>query len=549
MRVPVPPASSPVAQDVRPFDPQAARTGLALLQIQARASDPQFQPGWVNRRVQQIQFLDTQAVRWRVSVDFAVPQDAPAVRLGAQDFYLVPITSMAKTDLVAFDLRDELAAAVWMPTSRQTTDYLAPALVYWASQDLRQPADDLPGALVADIWRIVADRPAQLASRPPALLVAAALIDARHRHIRAARAVKRRQAAFTDSSRWRVLARLRLRRQRSRAKRELTASLRARRSAEANFHAMPAELRPLVYRLMASAIFRSRVEELAQNYVVHVGANTPPGSRRIIKLCYESQIRFARPKGRLHRLWQSLGWRAWQVDVLIGGRGGSHHLEVAAPPGVDVVGITADPVVMPSGRLVPAGGPLRRLGALAGRMTTTAWWRDIVYWLPTATFSASGYAPHVHINPPESAMVRYRAAIFVRVSRPGWLTASWLVALVISAVIGAGRFSLPVVYSATATGEAGTAATLLLALLGVFATMLVRPGEHPLASRLLLLARLLILIQVAVVLVGVGNLVLHNPRHPVPVGLWTWLAIVAWAATGLFTLSWLLPVALRPHRE
>jgi hypothetical protein len=503
--------------------------------------------------VQQLLFLDTQAVRWRVSVDFEVPQDAPAVRLGAQDFYLVPITSMAKTDLVAFDLRDELAASVWMPTSRQTTDYLAPALVYWASQDLRQPADGLPDALAADIWRVVCDRPAQLAARPPALLAAAALIDARHRHIRATRALARRRAAIADIPRWRVLERLRLARQRSRAKRELTASLRARRSAQAGFQAVPAEIRPLVYRLMASAIFRSRVEELAQNYVVHVGANTPPGSRRIIKLSYESEIRFARPKGRFHRLWQSLGWRAWQVDVLIGGGGGSHHLEVAAPPGVDVVGITADPVIMPSTGPVQVPGYWRRLGALAGRLVRplakTAWWRDIVYWQPVAAFSASGYAPHVHINPPEAAMVRYRAAIFVRVSRPGWLTASWLITLVISVVIGAGRFSLPVVYSATATGEAGTAATLLLALLGVFATMLVRPGEHPLASRLLLLARLLILIQVAVVLIGVGNLVLHNPRHPVPVVLWTWLAIVAWASTGLFTLSWLLPVALRPHRE
>jgi hypothetical protein len=47
----------------------------------------------------------------------------------------------------------------------------------------------------------------------------------------------------------------------------------------------------------------------------------------------------------------------------------------------------------------------------------------------------------------------------------------------------------------------------------------------------------------------VGNLVLHSPQHPVPVSLWTWLMIVAWAAAGLFTLSWLLPVALRPHRE
>ncbi|HWF82886.1 MAG TPA: hypothetical protein VN695_20095 [Streptosporangiaceae bacterium] len=172
-----------------------------------------------------------------------------------------------------------------------------------------------------------------------------------------------------------------------------------------------------------------------------------------------------------------------------------------------------------------------------------------MYWEPRAAFSASGYAPHVHINPPGAAMIRYRAAIFVRVSRPAWLTSSWLIALVIGGVVGVGRFSLQVIYSQTTTGEAGTAATLLLALLGVFATMLIRPGEHPLASRLLLLARLLILIQVAVVLVGVGNLVLHNPRHAVPTTLWTWLTIVAGAAAGLFTLSWLLPIALRPHRE
>lgn len=530
------------------FDPQVVRTGLALLQIQARASDPKTQPSWVNRRVQQLEFLDTRAVRWRVSVDFEVPADAPAVRLGNQDFYLVPITSMAKADLVSFDLRDEMSASVWMPTSRQTTDYLAPALIYWAAADLHRPVRDLPGALVRDIWRVVADRPSQLTERPPALLVAASLIDCRHRHVRATRRLAERQAAYLAVPGRQVLAKFRLHRQRRRASRALSVSLRARRSAEKDFMAVAAELKPLVYRLMASAIFRSRVEELTQNYVVHVGASTLPGSRRIIKLCYESQIRFARPRGRFHRLWQSLGWRAWQVDVLIGGRGGSHHLEVAAPPGVDVVGITAEPMIIPAGMADPPRRSRRR-SAHARPLITAAWWRARVFWQPAAAYSVSGYAPRVHINPPGAAMVRYRAAIFVRVRRTGWLTQSWLVALVISAVVGEGRRYLPVVYSKTATGEAGTAATLLLALLGVFATMLVRPGEHPLAARLLLLARLLILVHVAVVLIGVGNLVLHNPRHAVPVHLWTWLTIVAWAATGLFSLSWLLPVALRPHRE
>jgi hypothetical protein len=116
-------------------------------------------------------------------------------------------------------------------------------------------------------------------------------------------------------------------------------------------------------------------------------------------------------------------------------------------------------------------------------------------------------------------------------------------------VLGVGRSNLPAVYAKGPAPEAGTAATLLLALLAVFATLLVRPGEHPLASRLLRVARLLILLDAAVVLVGVGNLTLHSPQHPIPVTTWTWLAVVAGAVFVLFTISWLMPVAYHPHRE
>ncbi len=538
---------------VAPFDPQAARRGLALLQMQARAADPQSQPGWVHRRVQQLEFLDTRAVRWRVSVDFVVPQGAPKVRLGDKNFYLVPITSLAKIDLVAFSLRDELGAAVWMPTSTETTTCLASALVYWAAQDAGCAVTELPPVLAADIWRVVQERPAQLAARMPVLLLTADLIDARMRHELAAEGGSRR---------------------------EIGAASRALDAASAALEGVAAEVRQLAEKLMASANFRSQIEELAQNFIVHVGTNSPPGSRRIIKLAYESEIRFARPRGRFHRLWQSLGWRCWQVDVRIGGRGGSPHLEVAAPPGIDVVGITADPVEViygrraggldrrsgrrrsppPPARAVPPARPalpilpagvrawLGRVGAGLRSLVSAKWWRGQIFWSPSATFAVSGYAPHVHINPPGGSLLRYRCAIFIRVSRPGWLTGSWLVAVVIGVVVVVGRFSLPTLFSQGQSGEAGTAATLLLALLGVFATMLLRPGEHPLASRLLIVARLLILIQAAVVLVAVGNLVLHQAAHRMPIDLWTWLAAVAGGATVLFTVSWLLPVAWRPHR-
>lgn len=110
-----------------------------------------------------------------------------------------------------------------------------------------------------------------------------------------------------------------------------------------------------------------------------------------------------------------------------------------------------------------------------------------------------------------------------------------------------GRFKLGTLFSeAVAPGEAGTAATLLLALLGVFATWLIRPGEHPLAAKLLLAARLLILADVAAVLIDVGDLVLHISRHP-PDGIWEVLAGVSVFVAALLTLSLLLPRSHKPE--
>jgi hypothetical protein len=261
----------------------------------------------------------------------------------------------------------------------------------------------------------------------------------------------------------------------------------------------------------------------------------PPGTRRIVKLTYESEIAFARPENYAARLRQLLGWRCWQVAVNIGGNGGSHHLQVAAPPGVDVVGITAVPVDAPASTAPPQD--------LRSR------WHHLRFWDPPATVKATGCAPNVQISPPDAAYLRYQAAIYIRVSRPGWLTGSCLVALVIAGVILAGRLNLPAVFSKGDQGQAGTAATLLLALLAVFATILVGPGTHPLAARLLLAARFVIAADVLAILLAVGDLVLHQSRHHMPGTLWTCLSAVALAAAIIMSVSWLLPAARRPHVE
>ena len=136
-----------------------ARTGLALLLLLAEAAD-QRAKDWVNRRVEQLEFLDTRAVRWRVSVDFDVPAGAPAIVVGGKEFRLVPLTSWNKADLVAFDLRDEAGNALWMPNSEGMTTRLVAGLSRWASVILNDdPPVPFPESLGLMLEKIVSSRP------------------------------------------------------------------------------------------------------------------------------------------------------------------------------------------------------------------------------------------------------------------------------------------------------------------------------------------------------------------------------------------------------
>ncbi len=521
------------------FDQAEAAAGLGLLQLQAKASDPVSQPGWIKRRVEKLEFLDTRAVRWEISVDFEVPENAPSIHRGGEKFHLVPIHSLTKVNLITFDLRDEKSATVWLPTSLETTKLLQAALVYWACENLGIEARDLPGQLVTDLGRIISAQLSELRADPPALLIASNLIIARRRSRLAKRHVEHAQRLLDQTKAWHLRRRVDLSLHARRARLDQAFALRAERQARQRWDDLGETIGMIAFRLMASAYFRRMIEDLSRNFLVHIWVRTPP-QRRIIKLAYEGQVHFTRAAGRLQRIVQSLGWRPWQVDLRIGAKGGSHHLEVTAPPGVDIVGITADPA-WTEGQDAP--DPVHRRRSLRARL------RGLVVWSPDAAYAVPGYLPHVQVIPPNAAYVRYRAAIFVRVSRTGWLTASWLVALVIGGVTIAGRFNLAALYGRNASGEAGTAATLLLALLGVFATMLVGPMAHPLASRLLLLARLLIGVDVIVILIGVGDLVLHQAGHPTPVRLWTILAVVAAVVMVLMTVSRVFPIARPPHRE
>jgi hypothetical protein len=423
--------------------PDAARVGLRLLRLLAEAADLRG-PHWVHRRVSQLEFLDTRAVRWRVSVDFDVPADAPVIKDSKPERRLVPLATWSKGDLVAFDFRDEQDASIPLLTSEWTSSLMAAGLRGWAEHLFPKGAPDW---VPADLKQTVSEVGVPNDSQTEA-----------------------------PSS---------------------------------------GENRP----------FRHQLEELAGNFVVLAAVASPPGSRRIVKLSLESAVTFRRPQGMLRRLGMSMGLLYWRLEVPFGGRGGSHHLEVAAPTGVEIYKITTEP-------------------AFPDKLEESS--------KPTAI--TAGGSPHVPIRVPAGPR-RYIATIFVRVARRGWLTASWAVSLVIAGVMVLAWTNLPVLFPKTGgPGQASTAASLLLAFLGLIATWLIQPGQHPLAGRLLLAARGFILADVAAVLVGVGNLIVHVSPHP-PNVIWGVLAILSIVIAALLTLTWLLPRQRKlqtidaPHRE
>jgi hypothetical protein len=250
--------------------------------------------------------------------------------------------------------------------------------------------------------------------------------------------------------------------------------------------------------LKANPSFWSQVNELWRNFLIIVAVPDKPRTRHVFKMTFESKIAFRQPKSMRLRIAQSMGWREWRLELFIGGRGGSQHLEIAAPPGVEIIRIRARP----------------RAASMDGSTYVVSY----------------GGSPHVHIRIPAQRS-RYLATTRVRVSRPGWLTTCWLAGLVITAVLLAGALKLSVLFSSAP--EAGTAATLLLALLAVLATMLVGPGAHPLASRLLWGSRILIAIDSGAVLLAVGSLLLDS-SHPLPTpGWWVLFGASALCAAGL----------------
>jgi hypothetical protein len=233
-------------------------------------------------------------------------------------------------------------SAAWLPRAGETTKYLAAGLVYWASQKLDTESEQLPEPLNGELERIVIEDPNDLRLNLPVLLAASALIDAEQLYypaVRARLAVEDElwKVRFTAFGKKRELRRLW-------ADRYSTSS-RAWDSlcqARANWDVAAVFARP-ARQLMGDKLFRREMEELARNLVLIAGVEGWPGQRHVLEFSYEASFTVQNPGGRLARLNRYVGWSPWQLDVLIGGRGGSQDLKVVTPAGAEIVQIVAEP--------------------------------------------------------------------------------------------------------------------------------------------------------------------------------------------------------------
>jgi hypothetical protein len=150
-----------------------AETGLVLLAIEAEQD-------WKYRWRQQLKIVDTAAIRWRVSIDFFIPESAPTASVGGELIRLVPISTLPKGQFPVVNHRDGRAKPVWLPKIEETANCLELALCARASMLLGTKPRQLPKTLQDEFKLITSANMDNLQSNPSALLAAGAVIDAEH---------------------------------------------------------------------------------------------------------------------------------------------------------------------------------------------------------------------------------------------------------------------------------------------------------------------------------------------------------------------------------
>ncbi|HEV8651524.1 MAG TPA: hypothetical protein VG276_19530 [Actinomycetes bacterium] len=274
-------------------------------------------------------------------------------------------------------------------------------------------------------------------------------------------------------------------------------------------------------------VFWPLLERLASEFPVLVLLPECIGQRRILEFSYDETVDVRdltvdaedmqdqwigpKPKRLLSRLASRLGWAPTRITVpiLAAADSKSYHFEARAPDGVEIT------------EAALAVGPDRK---------SPSHRHD---WAPGGT-------PGVHLHVSHAVRgSKGDALISLRASRRGWLAFAWFSATVIALVLLLGMLWIPKLLS-TPDHSGAAAAAFLLVLPGVFATVLVRPGEHAMASLLLLSVRGMLLTAGLIAYVAAALPLSGLPQDRVTL-IWGALSVLAVTLAVAITLSYRLP--------
>jgi hypothetical protein len=472
-----------------------ADQGIAILLLLAQARD------WAARRVETVDFNDDTTVVRKASVDFRLPDYTPhQAESGGRTIYLVPLTWIKKgRRLKKFDIRAEDGKAISLIRTGHRDDLLIRGLIALGETVVfgEQAVDPrLDRDLEVDLATIVVGSP------------------------RDAEAIMSRlEAAQPGTQRYRLM----------------------------HDEALPDN----------RSVFSVLLRRLRYNTIMIVRVDDDVDRQRIIKYCYEEPFGFGHHELRRDDLQEELdelegeelgqrrrrrkkltprqraeeylGWRPVRTDFSAPAvqDAASYHLEVVAPPGVDITG-----AVLLAGRARDDKAQVRQ---------------DL----------QPGGVSRVHLLLREREVppgAEGKAQVWLRPSPHEFLQAL-LAAVLIAVVLLLGAAWVGMSYSklapATATRQitaqgtvssgqgdeqGNTAATLLLVLPAVLATLLVRPTEHAMASKLLQKARMQVILSCAIAYVAAATFVVASPNRGLRLW-WVGFAVAAWLLVATISIG------------
>jgi len=262
-------------------------------------------------------------------------------------------------------------------------------------------------------------------------------------------------------------------------------------------------------------------EDLTNNFLLLVPIAADLEARRVTKFSYEE-----RPGAEIDRsLWRSLpetmNWS--DVPLLLPasslGAAGSYHVEIEVPDELEVASVS--------------GIDLRRGEPLPSETTQSG---------------SQDYRGLRRVHLHYSGLPRWTWGLIelkVGVARSGLLAAALLSAALTALLLSVASLRLEELRE-----QAEVSSALLLAIPGVLSSYLLRPGEHPLVSKLFGGVRVVVFLSALCALVAAGGLALEASATALGL-MWGVLVPLAWACVGALALSLLLPLDryhVRPHR-